>query len=177
MKTRIVRTPSNDRQKIQLLELSDIPAPPTPTPGVIPSGFSMVLEFSGFNSDNALRHLNVGPAGGTDSASEQRTTAPFAGLVQTLIVQMDAGFPGTLGNPLLQTDFVVRKNGVGNDPSNNTALKVSFTHADNGVAAKNDLVHSFVVAAGDYIGVACDPTNMGGTPIPYAHVRMILVAT
>ena len=190
-KRHIVRAPGTDRYVLDLLEASDITpaaigAPPVPVPGTqataLPPGLSQIFQFSGKNTDNALRHLNLGGGsmGLTTSVGEVRIIMPFAGRVQSLIVQLDAPFPdsdlGGVPIPNLAR-FTVRKNGTANDPALNTLLEVKMTRADIGSSGKADYGNSFTVVAGDYIGITYNEVTMNGGMTAGAAASVILVAT
>lgn len=178
MKKVIVRTPSNDRQLINLMEPSDVVIP-TPSVGVIPVGFALVLEFSGKNADNALRHMNwgAGSMGVACPTPETRILIPWAGTLMNLITQLDTAFPNSGGDPTNQCRFTVRKNGVGNNAANDTALEVNWHGPDIGHVYKANLVDSVAVVAGDYIGITYNEVTMGGAMSGGATARFILVKT
>ncbi len=151
-----------------------------PAVGVIPTGFTVMYTWSGRNKDNALRHLVMGNTPDSSTVTtclnaETRFMVPFAGTFQTMILTMDAPYPngGQTGNP---SRFTVRKNGVGNSATYDTALEIALNVASVGGTRFTNLVNSVHFAAGDFVGVTYNEVAMGGAMTAQVYVNILFVA-
>ncbi len=147
-----------------------------PAVGTVPSGFTWMYTWSGTNTANALRHFNANNAGSSIDAnsSEVRFQVPFAGTFQTMLLTLSAGFPSGADK---HTRFTLRKNGVGNDAAQDTALEINLdSDVDAGVVVASDLTHSVHFNRGDWAGVTYYEVNMGGAMSATCFCNIFFIA-
>ncbi len=147
-----------------------------PPVGTITPGSVWMYSWSGTNTANALRQFNANLAGSSINANagEIRFQVPYDGTFQTMLISMSAAYPnGGLANV---TRFTLRKNGVGSNAAQDTALEVTLGPGDVGGTLFSNLIDSVHFVAGDWAGVTYNEVSMNGAMVATVFANLLFVA-